>query len=336
MVNADVLSHNHLQAIMHETGKTEPREAIRAKARGLIDYYRANFGDPSIPLDLNILASLQGIRPSEEPPVHSKDAELRPDGQGGVTMHVSREQPKSRQRFSTGHEITHTFFPGYEQKVQCRPDPRHRDLSNAEGVIEMLCDIGASELVFPLPWFAEDAKQVYSAAALAALAEKYQASREATIRRYAETSHENVLAVFFGWKLKPTQERKFREDQPSLFGVGPAEQARAMRKLRVEYCIPSLLFEANRLHVPGDKSIENTGVIYEAAAQRCYVDGEEELDLGSSCRGRFRIRAIPLYSAEEERGPNGENAVVAVIEPLVIRPTRKQVKEANKGKTFSE
>jgi len=46
----------------------------------------------------------------------------------------------------------------------------------------MLCDIGASEIAMPLPWFANDAHSVVTGADLAELARKYVTSPEATRR----------------------------------------------------------------------------------------------------------------------------------------------------------
>ena len=111
------------------------------------------------------LASLRGIVGSDEPPAFSKDAELVPDGQGGVTMRVNPDRPETRRPFSIGHEITHTFFAGYQLKVQCRPDSRYRDRNNPDDAVEMLCDVGASELLMPLPWFRDDAGSVRTGAA---------------------------------------------------------------------------------------------------------------------------------------------------------------------------
>jgi hypothetical protein len=45
------------------------------------------------------------------------------------------------------------------------------------------------------------------AAGLVALAEKYQSSREATIRRFVEVSRQSIAAAFLTWKLKPTQQQ---------------------------------------------------------------------------------------------------------------------------------
>jgi hypothetical protein len=43
-------------------------------------------------------------------------------------------------------------------------------------------------------------------------------------------------------------------------------------------------------------------------------------DPQGSCKGRFRIRAIPLYIDQGELGPRGEKTIVAVIEPIGVMP----------------
>ena len=124
----------------------------------------------------------------------------------------------------------------------------------------MLCDIGAAELVFPRRWFLTDAKKVSGAADIVTLATNYKGSREATIRRLAELHDEAVAAVYFGWKLKPTQIGQVgRKDQQNMFGVTPEEELRAALRLRVLYTIPSQAFSDAQHYLPRDKSIENAG-----------------------------------------------------------------------------
>ena len=223
------LEQAQIDQIVAETGGFDARDAVRLKASELIALYCAQFGDPTMPIDVHVLASLRGITHSTEAPAHSEDAELVPDGSGGVSMRVNPDRPETRKRFSIGHEVTHTFFPGYELKVQCRPDSRYRNRDDPEDVIESLCDVGAAELVLPLPWFADDAASVTTADGLVALARKYKASREATARRFAETSKKVTAAVFMSWKLKPTQVSDFNPNQSNLFGTTAAEDSRAAR-----------------------------------------------------------------------------------------------------------
>ena len=81
----------------------------------------------------------------------------------------------------------------------------------------------------------------------------------------------------------------------------------------MDYCVASEAFRARGWFVAEDKSVPNTGIIFEAAARNLCRDGEQDLDLGGVC-GRFSIRAIPLYTDPEGRGNAGERAVVALIE----------------------
>jgi hypothetical protein len=311
-----------IDQLVAKTGASDPRDAVRRKARDLIALYCAQFGDPSIPIDLDILASMLGITRSSDIPLYSPDAELAAD-EGRLTMRVNPDRPETRQRFSIGHEISHTFFPGYQLKVQCRPDSRYRDRDDPDDAIETLCDIGASELLFPLPWFTEHARNVNSAADLLSLVNKYRGSREATVRRFAETSEAAVAAVFLSWKLKPTQAAAINPDQTNLFGVSAAEEAWEGRQLRIDYAIPSDAFATKGLYLPNDKSVGNDGPMYEAAATGVPSDGECRINLGQAA-GVYRVMAIPVWTPDEMRGAAGENAVAAIIMPVQVRkPKRK-------------
>jgi IrrE N-terminal-like domain len=318
-----VTTAEQIAALVKETGSDNPRDAVRIKARELITLYRSCFGEPSMPLDVEALASLRGIRKSEEVPTHSRDAELVPGVDGRPLMRVNPDRPGTRRRFSMAHEVSHTFFPEYELKVQCRPDPRYRDPQNPDDLLEMLCDVGAAELLFPVPWFTDAALAVESPSELLTLADDYRASREATIRRFAETHSRSLVAVFFAWKLKPTQDRRIGcTDQANLFGTNPEEDARACWKLRIEYAIPSHAFAEAGHFLPKDKSIEVAGPFAAAAFGSC-GDGDCPVDLGSA-GGTYRVWAFPLYTPPEDRGPGGELAAAAILEPLEVNRRKKK------------
>ena len=308
-----------IDELARSTGAADAATAIRLKAQELIALCESTFGEGAMPLDVDVLASLRGITRSDEPPMHSRDAELVPDGSGRVTLRVNADRPDTRQRFSVGHEISHTFFPDYSTKVWCRTDARYRDRSNAEDYLEMLCDIGAAELLFPLPWFSRDARAVIGAEGCVRLASTYRASREATLRRFAETSPTSLAAVFFTWKLMPTQKGTVgRKDQGNLFGFSAEEERRDALRLRIEYAIPSDAFRAEGHFLPKDKSMENDGVIFEAASTGLPVDGECYIDLGQAS-GTYRVWAVPLWTGEDQLGANGENTVAAILHPVAVR-----------------
>jgi Zn-dependent peptidase ImmA (M78 family) len=314
-----------IKELVRATGAVDAPAAIRLKARELIQLFVASFGEPTMPINVDVLASLRGIGRSEDMPRHSADAEIVPDGTGGVTMRVNPDRPETRQRFSVAHEISHTFFPDYSTKRWCRPDARFRDRTNPDEYLEMLCDIAAAELLFPQPWFSTDAATVADASGLVCLATTYHASREATIRRYAETSPESLAAVFFTWKLKPTQKATIgQKGQVNLFGIRPEEQVREALRLRIEYTAMSEAFKADGHFLPKDKSVENEGPTYEAASTGNPAEGECFLDLGQAA-GRYHVWAVPLWTADDQMGSNGESTVVAVLRPITIhKPHRKK------------
>lgn len=314
-----------IDELVQTSGAETPEEAIRRKARELVDLYVANFSEPTMPMDMDVLASLRSIGRSDDRPVISPDAELAPDGSGGVTMRVNPDRPETRQRFSVAHEISHTFFPDYTTKDWCRTDARYRDRTNPDEYLEKLCDIAAAELLFPQPWFSRDAAMVADAAALANLAVMYHASREATIRRFAETSSDSLAAVYFVWKLKPKQKGTVgRKDQLNLLGISPEEEYREALRLRIEYTIPSEPFRLAGHYLPNDKSIDSSGPIYDAAASGVPCDGESFLDLGQAA-GTYKVYAVPLWTGDAQRGANGENIVAAILQPLAVKkPNRKR------------
>jgi hypothetical protein len=165
----------------------------------------------------------------------------------------------------------------------------------------------------PLPWFVKDAGAVTTGEALVELAKKYNASREATLRRYPETSDHTVLAGFFSWRLKPTEKRRLpHPDQQRLFGTagedGPA------KKLRLDYSIPSVAAVDAGYYLPPHKSVGGAGPLHGAAAGTP-CEGECWLNLGPAA-GQYHVIAVPVWTADEEMGPDGENAVGVLLQPL--------------------
>lgn len=311
------LEHRDVAALLRETGEADPRLAIRRKVADVIDRLRW-LGEPQPPFDMMVIASLLGIRLSDDPPAHSDDAEIATCEDGTLELRLNRERPEVRRRFSIGHEIGHTFFPGYEQSVQTRK-PKKRDWSDPEDIVEYLCDCAASELLFPLPWFADDAaRRPKTAADLIALADDYQSSRESLLRRYVEIHEEPVAVLFLEWKLKPKQSGVWVGVVAGemLLEIDPRLEVEARKRLRVDYAILSESFrERCTRHIPPDKSIDDRSIAYEVACSRIHQDAVEWLDFGS-VRGNFRVNAISIPTPPKYRGPGGEFMVAVVLWPV--------------------
>ena len=87
--------------------------------------------------------------------------------------------------------------------------------------MEYLCDVASSEFLFPLTWFQADLnEQEMSAERLSFLAGRYKASPEATVRRFIDLTPGPVAAVFFSWKLKPSEKPlRSAHGQMNLLGI---------------------------------------------------------------------------------------------------------------------
>lgn len=310
----------HVRAVMDEMDEDDPFAAIRSKAQRIAEQYHQLFGEVP-PFNLEALASMRGLRLSNDAPRHSADSEIAPEADGNVVLRLNRDRPRARQRFSIGHEVGHTLFPEYQLKVRCRK-ATDRTWADAGDLLETLCDVASSEFMFPTPWFQDRATELpLSASAVAELASKYKASREATVRRFVEVLPEPLAAVFLRWKLKPTETRQRKRDgrQGRMFGDAISEPE---RKLRVDYGVANQSFERSFCdYIPPDKSVPSEGPIYDASVSQVSTDGEMWLDLGS-VSGRFSIHALPIYTAEADLGPAGGCSVVAILRPIARRKSR--------------
>lgn len=299
-------------AFMAREASDDPILAIRNRVRFFMLQFSSFFPETAPPIDMEALASFRGIKISNEPPQHSDDAELVSGG--GLRIRLSRNRPVTRQRFSVGHEIGHTFFEGFSERVQCRKG-KDQDWAEAGDILESLCDVAAAEMLMPLPWFRKDAKRLqWTAAGLIELAEKYAASLDATVRRRVDLSNDACAAIFLDWALKPRQKGNYDDRQAWMFGMNPEEEANTVRKLRVRYSVANADFSRRYPNViPRHKSLVSQ--VCEDAAQGAAGDGEEWLDFGTM-HGRFSLNALPIYTPADARGPNGEWSVVAVTRPV--------------------
>jgi hypothetical protein len=265
---------------------------------------------------MKALASMRGLHWSDDDPRYSADSEIAPEADGRVVLRVNKNRPLSRQRFSIGHEIGHTLFPEYQLAVRCRK-ALDRSWADPSDMLETLCDVAASELLFPSPWFGDRVKLFDpSAGALAALADEYQASRDATIRRFVELADPPLAAVFFSWKLKPTEVRRAKRDRRQIPMFADLQPAPPQPMLRVDYAILSPSFASQCAdHIPKDKSVRSEGSIFLASSTQSLQDGDCELDLGT-VRGRFLVSVLPVFTPEEATGPEGACSVVALVRPL--------------------
>lgn len=310
--------HPHIKAVMDEVGEDDPVRAVRIKARFLLQQFVDTLGGTP-PLNLEAFASFCGLVASPNAPKHSPDSEIAPEG-GRVVLRVNRDRPLVRQRFSIGHEIGHTLFPDYELAVRCRK-PVDRDWADPSDLLETLCDVAASEFLFPSPWFEEAVQsREGSAAGIRDLANRFVASPEATIRRFVDVSKAPVAALFCSWKLKPSEIRQRAADrnQSLIFDGGLTAPE---PKLRVDYSVLNDGFKSRYKHIPKDKSLPMDGPILQAAQAQEPCDGTMWLELGTVADD-FCTHVVPMYTPEERTGPGGAVSVAIILQPLRVHGSR--------------
>lgn len=139
-------SHPSVQALLASSpGQSDPEQIVRERCRSIVDSSKQD-GWCGPPFDPFQLASLLGIRTVEVH--HDLGAEARIFSLGNEVRIEYRTDIVSyeRLRFTIFHELVHTVFP------DCYANPRFSGAAvetPAEKEFERLCDIGASELLFP-------------------------------------------------------------------------------------------------------------------------------------------------------------------------------------------
>ena len=235
------------------------------------------------PFDPFFIAQVLGIRCVETAHSELDDAMLMM--QAGVPTIVYRKHRiKSRIRFSVFHEIAHTLFPNYEQRIQFRKKRRYAPFE-PEGQLESLCDVAASEMLMPKEMLMADLdRRGFCVARVPWLQRRYGASLEAVCLRMAQLSPAPCAIV------RLTYRRNIPKSHTKKYV--PGQEAGVMKNMRVVHAATSDGFAhqiSKHIAVPG------TSCIHKAAWEGCDAEGEEVLNLGGGS-ARYRVDVKPLSS----------------------------------------
>lgn len=192
-------SHPSIQALLAlANGESSPEQIVRTRCREMVAWAKRQGwdGPPYSPFQL---ASLNGIRTKEVQ--HDIGAEARifcdfaADGLAKIEYRTDIVSDR-RLRFTVFHELAHTVFP------DCYSNPRYAnaigDQSIAEKEFEKLCDIGASELMFPREDLRQRMSQMDSGFdGIRRVSDEFIASIEATTVQCLQETDERMAAVFF-------------------------------------------------------------------------------------------------------------------------------------------
>lgn len=122
-----------------------------------------------------------------------KDARVRVQESGKFKIEFNPMRPQGRIYFSVAHEIAHTFFPDCKNRVRYRG--AHEALQPDDWQIELLCNVGAAELLMPVGSLSVLRKTRNSVEELLDRRKEFQVSTEALLIRYTKLS-ESACAAF--------------------------------------------------------------------------------------------------------------------------------------------
>lgn len=239
-------------------------------------------GQDRLPVDVEGIASLLGIRRRLGDHPFAGRVYVEPSGQ--LVMDLNASDPQPRRRFTCGHEIMHTAFPGFQREARYRSDEAIGGFNGSRGEEELLCDLGAAALLMP----ASLVQGRYSAGGglrdMEALASDAGASLEAAANRLVALADRAVVFVVLESAYKPA-------DGPALKRGESVE-----KRLRVRYAVTSRI----RTHVPRFKSADSGSALVRALVTSEIERGLEALP-GDAGGRLFDVQARE-YSRHDDSG----------------------------------
>ena len=223
-------------------GGADPEAIIRRLCDRLLDQAGA-----TVPVDMRMLASFQGV--AEIAVVDQDEAGcIYFDGER-LVIHTRRADSDERRRFTVGHEINHTFFPGFRDERRSRSDATvgRYDRSRTE---EYLCDVGGAELLLPRSEVRRRLPRRIELATVIELAGIFQATIEATALRAAALCRRPTAVVVLepGWRKAEEAEMR-RRSRTQL--ATSRDRPPILKKLRVRWSASYAGFPV----IPRNKSV---------------------------------------------------------------------------------
>jgi hypothetical protein len=193
-------------SVLALAGDGDPVQVITQMARAaVLDATDAGWSGP--PFDPFILAELRHIEmmPTQE----VLDARTVPLASDKLQIQFNPNRPPSRVRYSICHELAHTLFPDCRDMIRNRAT--HEDMRGDDWQLELLCNVGAAELLMPIGSFNDlDAGSV-NIDALLRLRQKLQVSTEALMLRVMRLTRESCCLLSFS-RRQPDRSTEYHLD----------------------------------------------------------------------------------------------------------------------------
>lgn len=256
--------HESVEALLAEAMHGEGAyDVIRRKARDVVAKARPLWkGPPYCPFEL---ADLEGIIVEKAPCDIRSDGRIFSMGEQVYIQYTDGPCPE-RINFTICHELAHTLFP------DCYKRERRRSAAEkAEREFENLCNVAASEFLFPLDDFTADmGTGVLTGRRIMELAARYKASIDATAIRYASLCKTPATVLFV----------EYREPEKGK-----------VVSLFVQYSMPNSSFS---LPIRKGCQINSKSIANRALREQKPLSALTENWMVHGTWSRFRVEAVPL------------------------------------------
>ena len=200
-----VWTHASVLSLAAATG-FDPIEAVTAKARETV-FKAIQSGWSGPPYDPFALAEF--LKVSVEPRQDVVDARTLPAGGGKFRIEFNPNRSPARINFSVAHEIVHTLFPDCAEAIRNRYT--HAEMKPNDWQLEVLCNVGAAEILMPIGSFQFDEARPVSIDTVIALQREFSVSSEAVLLRIAKLSSQQCL-VFVAHRDETKNSSAYRID----------------------------------------------------------------------------------------------------------------------------
>lgn len=266
------------------------------KVKDLHDMYFMLQDEEVYPINMEILASIAGVKVKKSIMPEGISGQLVPSEAGMIAL-INNLDPENRQNFTTGHEVGHTFFPGFKKR-KFRAEKQKlfwNEKIEIDDEEEYLCDFAASELLIPTSKFLSKVNEWgFSVTSIPKLSAYFGASYEAISIKMVNVADFPCAILISEKGLKPSEQKILdaKQTQLSLF-----EPIKFEEKLRVKYLARSSLWAGG--YIPRNASIPENSSIYIAAKKCDICVSKKERLIIKKFNGVFDLETFPLDFVDE-------------------------------------
>lgn len=233
-------------------GQKDPLEIVLKKARETV-LKAMDQGWSGPPFDPLALSAILGI--PIFPRADIRDARTVPQGEAGICIEYNPTRPRGRLRYSVAHEIAHTLFPDCADQIRNRSS--HDEVKGDEWQLEMLCNIGAAEILMPIGSLQKHLAVEPTIDHILAMRHQFDVSTEAVLIRFAQISERSCGA----------------------FVASRIERGNRASQYRLDYVIPSRSWSADAQsgsYLPEQSIVQECTAIGYTAKGDALISGLDE------------------------------------------------------------